>query len=158
MTTTRLNPCAACPWRTANHGKRHKHSFYTKRNLTRLWNQIRRGGRIQSCHPTDPGHRDHEAKPGSTPQECAGSVILVTRELRHACGLGGKQTELTVDNVEDYLRKHSRDRKGLTRSGMRYFTVVRPIPRPFGEGNPLPPVDLDLLDSPEYGRVHVERA
>ena len=52
-TPTARTPCDQCAWRVANHGKRHPGGFYRKDNLRRLWNQIRKGGRLQSCHPTD---------------------------------------------------------------------------------------------------------
>ena len=89
-------PCEQCPWRIANHGRRHPGGFYRKDNLRRLWNQIRKGGRLQSCHPTDPGHADHRtyagAKPGAKPLECIGSVILILREMRYADTLDGDTT------------------------------------------------------------------
>jgi hypothetical protein len=77
-------PCAACPWRTANQGKRHPMGWYTKANLQRLWAGMRRGEDM-TCHPTDP---DNPVPPGSTPVrpgavtiECAGSLILKQREV-----------------------------------------------------------------------------
>ena len=146
------DPCDQCPWRVANHGKRHRHGFYTKRNLTRLWNQIRKGGGVQTCHPTDPGHPDHGAKPDSTPTECAGSVILVTRELRFAANLGGEPDTLEPGDIDAYLADHA-DRRGLTMSGFRYFCWARNVPRPVGKGDPLPTVSVEQLDSPEFGRV-----
>ena len=145
-------PCALCPWRTANHGKRHEHGFYTKKNLTRLWNQIRRGGGMQSCHPTDPGHPDHEAKPDSTAQECVGSLILVMKEMRHVATLGDDPNVLGDVGVDAYL-KVSRERHGLTKEGMLFWAIVRQTPKPFGEGKPLPNFSLDWLDGTEYGRL-----
>ena len=117
-------PCDACPWRVANHGKRHKHGFYTKRNLQRLWNQIRRGGGVQSCHPTDPGHPDHGAKPDSKAQECGGSVILVTRELRRLAMLSGDPNHIDGKYIPAYLAL-SRVNKGLTTTGLMYYLLSR---------------------------------
>lgn len=117
-------PCEHCPWRVANHGKRTPWAFYTKTNLRRLWNQVRRGGAPQSCHPTDPHHPDHVAagaKPDATPQECPGSVILVYREFEklQACAVGP-----TIDGpaCDRYLREH---RDGLTKNGLAYWLVSR---------------------------------
>ncbi|MYK88308.1 MAG: hypothetical protein F4018_08150 [Acidobacteria bacterium] len=156
-TKTTAVPCDQCPWRISNHGKRHPGGFYRKDNLRRLWNQIRKGGRIQSCHPTDPSHADHRkyagAKPGATPLECVGSVILVLREVRYADTLDGDTTTgtLSVTDGKRYLAE-TRQRKGLTREGFLYHGFARALPRPLGDGAPLPEVDEKLLDSPAYGR------
>jgi hypothetical protein len=107
------HPCSECPWRIANHGKKHKHGFYTKANLARLWREIRAGGQGQSCHPTDPSHPDHGAKPDTETRECPGSVILVLRELQRLNDVGG---------VEEYRKIR---RKGLTRDGILYWGLAR---------------------------------
>ena len=115
-------PCDQCPWRLDNHGKRHAFGFYTKANLRRLWNQIRRGGRAQSCHLTDPTHPDHVAvgaKPGASAQECPGSVILVVRELRQIEKLSKANSETAV---KVYLKER---RAGLTRAGILYWLLGR---------------------------------
>jgi hypothetical protein len=134
--------CANCPWRTANHGKRTPWGFYKVANMKRLWNQIRGGGAPQSCHPTDPGHPDHVAagaKPGATPQECAGSVVLVYREFEklQACGGG----TIDGDAVRRYLKEH---RDGLTKNGIAYWLVSRYQfgGVPFVGGPKLPEVDM----------------
>lgn len=125
------NVCPQCPWRLANQGKRHPHGFYTKRNLQRLWNQLRGGGRPQGCHPTDPSHPDHVAS--GTPknakaQECAGSVIVLWRELDKAVQLGPPESrarnELHPDGMEAYLRDPA-NRRGLKRSGFQYLILGR---------------------------------
>ena len=119
--TSDREPCSDCPWRIANHGRRHPGGFFRKDNLRRLWNQIRKGGGMQTCHPTDPSHPDHRkyggAKEGSDALECIGSIVLVTREIVHAARLGKSQTTVDVAGAELYL-KESRTRKGLTRSGL----------------------------------------
>ena len=72
--------CPRCPWRIANHGKRTPGGFYTKKNLQRLWSQVRRGLKPQSCHMTDPSHPDHVAAGAplsAQVHECPGSVALV---------------------------------------------------------------------------------
>ena len=82
--TELTKPCAQCPWRRSNQGKKHAFGFYTKANLRRLWNQVRGGGNAQSCHLTDPSHPDHiavGAKADSEARECPGSVIVVKREI-----------------------------------------------------------------------------
>jgi hypothetical protein len=134
-------PCAQCPWRLSNHGKRHFGSFYTKANLNRLWNQVRGGGRAQSCHLTDPQHPDHiaaGAKPDAKPRECPGSVILVVREMRKLEKFGGG--EITKEAMIAYAKAR---KKGLTKNGMLYWLIQRVQ---FGHvpmlgGPPLPSVD-----------------
>lgn len=146
----KTSACAQCPWRLSNHGKRHPHGFYTKKNLQRLWNQIRNGGYPQSCHLTDPSHPDHikvGAKPGAKAQECPGSVILIKRELLSLCS---KDHEVDNDKLADYLR----DKKhGLTKNGLRYWLLGRASQlagTPFGD-QPLPDVEEDPeIGLPEY--------
>jgi len=156
-TTSATTPCEQCPWRVANHGKRHPGGFYRKDNLRRLWNQIRKGGRLQSCHPTDAGHADHRkyagAKPDAKPLECIGSVILILREMRYADTLDGDTTagELSPTDFDRYMAE-TRERKGLTRDGLLYQGFSRALPRPIGDGAPLPSVSEELLDCPAYGR------
>jgi len=144
------SPCEHCPWRLSNHGKRTPWGFYTKANLTRLWNQIRRGGKGQSCHPTDPSHKDHieaGAKPGANPQECAGAIILVRREFAAAADETGKINDET-------LARYKRDRKdGLTRSGLIYWLLSRLQlgGTPFGQDK-LPEVNDDEPGVARIGR------
>lgn len=135
-------PCQHCPWRAANHGKKTPWGFYTRANLQRLWNQIRRGGNPQSCHPTDPSHPDHiaaGAKPGSKPIECAGSVILVYREFEKLQNCGGG--EINEQALKRYFVEH---RDGLTKSGILYWVVSRYQfgGVPFIGGPKLPEVDI----------------
>lgn len=135
-------PCDQCPWRLANQGKKHAFGFYTKSNLRRLWNQIRKGGGEQSCHLTDPNHPDHVvvgAKLGATPQECPGSVIVVLREVER---MADAQKRVEPEGIDRYL---STRKKGLTKSGMRYWLLQR---IQFGHvpligGPPLPSVNVN---------------
>jgi hypothetical protein len=142
--------CDQCPWRTGNQGKRHAHGFYTKANLTRLWNQLRKGGQPQSCHVTDPSHPDHVAagaKPGATARECPGSVVLIKREMRkmadaHRCVSGA-----SVDRYKETRKK------GLTKTGILYWVVqrVQLAGQPFFGGDPLPETDDDpAVGLPKY--------
>lgn len=138
-------PCAQCPWRKSNHGKPHKFGFYTKANLRRLWNQIRGGGKPQSCHLTDPSHPDHGAKPSAKAQECPGAVIIVLREV-------GKMADdkklINSDGVSRYLRE--RKKFGLKKSGVLYWVVerIQMAGVPFLGGEKLPEVNDD---DPEIG-------
>ena len=83
------------------------------------------GRRLQSCHPTDPGHPDHReyagAKPGAKPLECSGSVVLILREMRYADTLDGDSTagELSPTDFDRYMAE-TRQRKGLTGDGLLY--------------------------------------
>jgi hypothetical protein len=119
------NPCPQCPWRTANHGKRHFGGFYSKANLTRLWNQVRGGGAPQSCHLTDPSHADH-IKAGCSQdaqaRECPGSVILILRELRSMANAGDEPNIIDVQAIDAYLKRR---RKGLKKTGILYWLVSR---------------------------------
>lgn len=131
-------PCASCPWRTENQGKRSPGGFYTAANLRRLWNGIRRGGAM-SCHLTDPSHPDHIAagcKPDAEVRECAGSVVIVIRELKAAA----PDLHLTPESFRAYLQRR---KKGLTRDGFAFWAVQRILfaGKPIVGGEPLPPVD-----------------
>jgi hypothetical protein len=84
MSQAAPRPCAQCPWRTANQGKRNAHGFYRKENLRRLWRGLRAGERM-TCHPTDPmmaefsGYENTAGR--AVTRECAGALILTQREL-----------------------------------------------------------------------------
>jgi hypothetical protein len=117
-----MKPCNQCPWRLENQGKRHSHSFYTKKNLTRLWNLLRRGGAPQSCHMTDPSHPDHLAvgcKETAEARECPGSVILVLREVRQ---MADENNVVKAKRIEEYRRSRKR---GLTQAGLAYWLLAR---------------------------------
>lgn len=140
--TVVAHPCEHCPWRVANHGKRTPWGFYTKANLRRLWNQIRRGGQGQSCHPTDPSHPDHVAagaKPGSEPRECPGAVILVYREFEKLQAVAAGQP-IEARHCDEYRKQNP---QGLTKSGLLYWLIKRYQfgGVPFIGGAKLPEVD-----------------
>ena len=112
------SPCRACPWRTANHGKRHPDGWYTKANIRRLWAGMR-AGEIMSCHPTDPWNpvSDAAEAAGYTPapdhaetRECAGALILQQREW-----MAFQISEMAGGTLRDYRRARPR---GLTRDGL----------------------------------------
>lgn len=136
-------PCAHCPWRTTNQGKRTPWGFYTAANLRRLWNQIRSGGRAQSCHPTDPSHPDHRAagaKPGSKPRECPGSVIIVMREIR---AMANAERVVTPESMTAYSKRR---KGGLKRPhGITYWLIERMQMGgvPFFGGEKLPNIDIN---------------
>lgn len=148
--------CIQCPWRLANQGARHPSGFYTKKNLIRLWNQIRGGGWPQSCHLTDPNHPDHVkagCKPDATPRECPGSVVIVVRELLK---LRGPDPEHAIEpeDCDRYLK--DRRRHGLKRSGLLYWLLERVKfgGIPFFGGSKVPNVNLDdpAIGLPTYLR------
>lgn len=102
-------PCAQCPWRTENQGKRHPDGWYTKANRTRLWSKLRRG-EAMTCHPTDPTNPIPEgarAVPdGTTTRECTGAIILQQREV------------MVVQDMEVDMKRYRRERpRGMTREG-----------------------------------------
>lgn len=110
------DPCGACPWRTANHARRHPDGWFTARNRDRLWVGLRRG-EAMSCHTTDPdnpvsdkaqaaGYRPAPA--GSQVLECRGGVILQQRELH-----------LMINRYGDVAAYRKARPRGLTRDGLR---------------------------------------
>lgn len=152
--------CPQCPWLISNHGRRSKGGFYRKDNLRRLWNQVRRGGRQQSCHLTDPSHPDHVAAgadPGAQPRECTGSLVLVTREIekmRHmAMAANDGDEEIIPDIVESYLRENP---KGLSKLGVQYWLIHRILLSgvPMIGGPPIPAIKQSLVQDAELiGRL-----
>lgn len=114
--------CAQCPWRLENQGKRHRHGFYTKANLRRLWAGIRRGERM-TCHPTDPAMAEFEGYEGTAEREltheCVGALVLAQREVMRfqwACEAAAR--EGARDGYARYRRMFPR---GLLREG---FAVI----------------------------------
>ena len=141
-------PCAECPWRLSNHGRRHPKGWYRATNLRRMWNSMRRGGGFQTCHPTDPTHPEHQtysgARPGSSPQECVGSIVLIGREIRMAQALSEDGEHFDRQGAAEYTRT-ARKRQGLTTHGMLWSSVWRAIARPMGAGEPLPILDDSIV-------------
>ena len=136
-------PCTQCPWRLSNQGKKSKWGFYTKKNILRLWNEIRGGGGIQSCHMTDPCHEDHLAagcKAGAKTRECAGSVIVILRELDLL-----KRPDRQPIEPEDADRYLATRKKGFTKMGLLYYLISRMSMGgvPFLGGPKLPSVNVD---------------
>ena len=111
-------PCAACPWRRSNQGKRHPGGWYTKANLRRLWNKLR-GGERMTCHPTDP---DNPVPTGREPvpedavtHECCGALILQQREFM------ALQSRLAAPGADakSAMKQYRKDQpRGLTREGV----------------------------------------
>lgn len=139
--------CEQCPWRKTNQGKRHFAGFYTKKNLQRLWNQIRKGGGVQSCHLTDPQHPDHVtsgANEKATAQECPGSIVLINRELTV---MADEDNYIGPTEIDNYFEK--RPKHGLTKSGILYWLVSRIQMGgvPFMGGPKMP----EIQDDPEVG-------
>lgn len=132
--------CSACPWRRSNQGKPHPDGWYTKKNLTRLWAGLRSADAPgMSCHPTDsdnPVPEGHATVPeGVEKRECAGSLLIVQREL--------KRFEA---DPEGYT-KGRRTRK-LTRAGLAYWGLSRAV---FG-GTPLGGLAMTAIDEdPDVG-------
>lgn len=97
------HPCVHCPWRTANHGKRHPDGWYTAANRRRLWTKLRTGESM-SCHPTDPGNPVPEgcrAVPeGTVTHECTGALILQQREVMRLQSITD-----TGGSIRDYRRR-----------------------------------------------------
>jgi hypothetical protein len=122
------DPCIACPWRTANHGRRHPDGWYTAANRDRLWAGLRRGEQM-SCHPTDPDNpvSDAAAAAGYRPapehaqrRECVGAIVL-------------QQRELMLVQEAPTIAAYRKDRpRGLTREG-----IARLVERAIFGGTPI---------------------
>jgi hypothetical protein len=135
------HPCAACPWRTSNHGRRHPGGWYAKANRARLWKGLH-DGEMMSCHPTDPHNPVPEgvagAKPDSTIRECAGAHVLLQRELAIVQTMSRDDPDCTGLFA---LYRRLRGRRGLTALGiMRYMVRGTPI----SEDGPHRPTVQDL--------------
>lgn len=120
-----LTMCPQCPWLRSNHGKKTKYGFYTKRNLNRLWNEIRGGGGGQSCHLTDSRHPDHiaaGAPTGAQMHECPGAIALVYRETLKIQLIAGLDVPIEKEHIDAYLRDNP---KGLKFTGILYWVVTR---------------------------------
>lgn len=133
--------CPSCPWAGENQLKKpDPFSFYTKKNLLRLWRQLRTGENRQSCHLTDPTNDDH-IKAGcalnAKIHECAGSVVLLQREL---VIVGGPERIISPEGADAYLATR---RMGLTRAGLLANVMRLTHPGvPLIGGVPFPVVDV----------------
>lgn len=137
-------PCAACPWRTANHGRRHPDGWYTKANRDRLWAGMRRGAKM-SCHPTDPENPipdgAREVPADVVTRECAGILVLIQREMN----IIDRMAATTDDLARRYRKLRSR---GLTLEGIA-ANIHRIMMSRINEAErlgvlPMTKVDLDL--------------
>lgn len=133
-----LKPCAQCPWRTANQGRRHPGGWYTKANLRRLWAGLRRGVDM-TCHPTDPDNEVTDEmvaqgvkRPPETARtnECAGALVLKQREfMRYQALVDAYPDETPAQIMRRYRQAHPR---GLTRDGL-----VQVLSRAMFDGTPM---------------------
>lgn len=121
--------CNTCPWVKANQGKRHAASWYSMKNLRRLWNGLRTGkapGMI--CHSTDPMNQTYG---GDAPvvsgheSECGGAVVLIIRNMN---ALNEKQPQ----PIQPGLSKGA-----IAQWAERYF---------FGDGIPKVESKFDLIE------------
>lgn len=134
--------CSGCPWAIKNHLKEpDPFNSYTEPNVRRLWNEVRSGGFPQSCHMTDPTNPIHLAMgcpSDASMRECAGSLILVARELV----LASRDDKLIdIRSARRYIRERP---NGLTLDGLWYFAAQRGsfADIPLIGGPPLPEVDI----------------
>ena len=144
-------PCAACPWRLANQGRKDvaQPHFYQPANLRRLWKGVRAGARM-SCHPTDPrmseweGYEDCANR--EVTHECAGSLILQQREFMRFQEYVIAQPEAKRGSLFKLYRLESPN--GMTLEGLRAM-VARVM---FG-GTPLGGIKMTALElgDPEIG-------
>ena len=71
-------PCASCPFRLTNQGKRIPQGVYTEANLRRLWEGLAHGRRL-ACLERSLAPDGVSLEPA---RECGGSLQLVARHLR----------------------------------------------------------------------------
>lgn len=121
MAAACAQPCSACPWRTENQGTPHPHGFYSKANLRRLWNGLKRGERM-TCHPTDPAMAEFEGYEKTAERErtheCAGAQTLIQRELAYF-GQAAKDVDAgRAPGPAFNLYKMRRGRAAMTRAGL----------------------------------------
>lgn len=118
--------CRTCPWRLENQGRPSPGGWFTKANLRRLWDKLRRGEQM-SCHYTDarvaecdppPGYRP--PPPGGEILECVGALVLQQREVMYF---------QDVRDLRLYRKAHP---MGMTRGGF-----ARLVERLFFGGTPL---------------------
>ena len=135
------SPCAHCPWRKSNQGKRHAGGWYTLKNLRRLWAGLRSGEAPgMTCHPTDPNNPlpegFKEVSKETETKECAGALLLVIREL--------KLIE-KISKEDNSLDRYFRERKrGLTKNGAAFWIMsrIQAAGTPLG-GPPIPNLEED---------------
>lgn len=151
-------PCAQCPWRISNQGKRHPGGWYTRRNLERLWAGMRRGEDM-TCHPTDPDNPVTEAMAlrgvkrapeAATTVECAGSLILKQREFMRAQDALKAHGNI-AGGMAAYRKAHPR---GLTKRGF-----IKLVQRMMFGGSPLAPgptMSTPNLNDPDVGVPFLE--
>ena len=146
-------PCDGCPWRRANHGRRQPRGVHTQGNIQRLWNEIRNGKRTMTCNDAKPDENRNKNGPTAAP-ECTGSVILVMREVLYIAALGKSPGVMEPDDVEEYLKEHTKSRNGLTKKGI-YDTVLRRL-MPKGllnpDTKPMPTPTAEQIGNQAYGR------
>lgn len=147
--------CAHCPWRLSNQGKRHPHGFYSARNLRRLWAGLRSGEAPgMTCHPTDPEMADFEGYENladrEVTHECAGAVVLVTREAKRFEAICKRidRGEVAGNAFKQYRLEAPR---GMTRAGLIEVIMGRFL---FGDtplGGPKIHVISDTVNDPDVG-------
>ena len=146
--------CAHCPWRLSNQGKPHPHSFYSKRNLARLWAGLRSGRAPgMTCHPTDPRMAEFEGYEATADRElmreCAGALTLMWREVMHFQEIAkeAERGELMTNALREYRRRfpHGLTRRGLVEVVTRFTFGGTPFARA------TPGVDNILVNDPEVG-------
>ena len=150
MSFYRKEPCAQCPWLTANHGKRNGEGWYSKANRRRLWTGIRRGDAPgMSCHPTDTRMEFPEHIPGPSEgtemKACAGWLILAQIELK-AYEMMGKRYHDPAEIWRAYVADaKNRGVQPMTRAGLLNFAGLL-MPKPLGLADPDDPMPDYILD------------
>jgi len=156
-------PCAHCPWRTEHHGRRTSHGFYRVSNLRRLWAGLRAGERM-TCHPTDPDMAEFEGFEQTArcehTQECAGSLILIQRELtrfRAAANQAKANGGTALSRYHAAVGEHGLTREGLAAHLFALLAGATPLcggvaPRAMVLGQP----GISAPDLPAWGECDLD--
>lgn len=127
-------PCKTCPFLRANYGKPNpegydpnpeagQYDWYTKKNLLRIWNELRRG-EAMVCHDTDPNasfYGGKDSKPGIE-RVCIGSLAVIYRHAKAYEKITLQHPSWTFAKVFSAYRKKA-GKYPMTREGIRTWLL-----------------------------------
>jgi hypothetical protein len=134
-------PCSDCPWWRGKAG-RHPLGLDYEERRTALWDHLREGRGVMTCHKTDPRLTERYPAAGvradRVPHECAGSLVLVQREL----------ALFRAEHDSDPASYCEARPHGLTRRGIAVWLALHGdaglAQLPPADGVKRPPLDLEV--------------